>query len=220
MLIAEIHGKRLPEVEGQEDWLTSAVFGHLRQISPGGFWFDLFSKAVTVGKPKASLSSILAGSDVTLATYDRLDVVFWRYCKGYGEPDLLLRFTGEGIAPLIVLIELKLNSVKSNLGEDDQLATYLDLLDDRTALAEWNHPGDHRYLIYLTQIFANLELEDSIPNSKNSAAVTRMFGLEWRNILEAAQAYSLDNDLLREVALFLRQRGFESFKGMRSLVSA
>ena len=75
MLIAEIHGKRIPEVEGQEDWLTSAVFGHLRQISPGGFWFDLFSKAVTVGEPKASLSSILASSGVTLAAYDRLNVV-------------------------------------------------------------------------------------------------------------------------------------------------
>ena len=115
-----------------------------------------------------------------------------------------------------MLIEVKLNSVKSSLGDDDQLATYLDLLDDRMALEEWNHPGDHRYLIYLTQIFANLELEDSIRISKDPAAVTRMFGLEWRDILEAAQAYSLNNDLLREVALFLRQRGFESFRGMRS----
>jgi len=35
MLIAEIHGKRFPEAEGQEDWLTSAVFGHLRHIAPG-----------------------------------------------------------------------------------------------------------------------------------------------------------------------------------------
>jgi hypothetical protein len=37
MLIAEIHGKRFPEAEGQEDWLTSAVFGHLRHIPPGVF---------------------------------------------------------------------------------------------------------------------------------------------------------------------------------------
>ena len=48
MLIAEIHGKRFPEAEGQEDWLTSAVFGHLRHIAPGAFWADLLDRARTL----------------------------------------------------------------------------------------------------------------------------------------------------------------------------
>jgi hypothetical protein len=50
VLIAEIHGMRFPEAEGQDDWLTSAVFGHLRHVAAGVFWPDLFERAYTVGE--------------------------------------------------------------------------------------------------------------------------------------------------------------------------
>jgi hypothetical protein len=47
MLVAEIHGKRVHEVQDREDYLTSAVFGHLRYIQPGLFWACLFGRALS-----------------------------------------------------------------------------------------------------------------------------------------------------------------------------
>jgi hypothetical protein len=35
MLIAELHGKRCAAIEGNEDYLTSAAFGHLRNVRDG-----------------------------------------------------------------------------------------------------------------------------------------------------------------------------------------
>jgi hypothetical protein len=59
MLLAELHGKRFPEAEGQEDWLTSAVFGNLRHIPPTAFWSSLFERALSVGDLPTSLASQL-----------------------------------------------------------------------------------------------------------------------------------------------------------------
>jgi hypothetical protein len=60
MLVAKIHGKRIPETEGhQEDWLTSAVFGNLRLIPPVPFWLALLECALTVETPAVSLASEL-----------------------------------------------------------------------------------------------------------------------------------------------------------------
>ena len=58
MLLAEIHGKPCPEVEGIEDLITSAVFGHLRQVAPPLFWKDLFRRARTVAPNAQTLLSV------------------------------------------------------------------------------------------------------------------------------------------------------------------
>jgi hypothetical protein len=215
MLLAEIHGKRFPEAEGQEDWLTSAVFGNLRLIHPPVFWPSLFRRAISADAPDVSLESELSRMGTQLNGYKRLETVFWKDCGKYGEPDLLLRFTGDTLDPLIVLMEIKLNSTKSGIGKDDQLAKYLALLDDRAVLPDWKFAGAHCYLIYLTQTFAKLELEDSVLASGKSDAARRMFGLEWRDVLEVASSEAHGDNLLLEVAEFLKGRGFEAFRGMR-----
>lgn len=215
MLLAEIHGKRFPEAEGQEDWMTSAVFGDLRHVRPGVFWPSLFQRARSVGEVPVSLASELSRAGASFDRFTELTTLFWRDCLGYGEPDLILRFTGQGVCPLVVLIEVKLNSAKSGVGEDDQLARYLALLDDPSALPAWACGVDHRYVIYLTRTFAKLELEDSVRASKKADAVRRIFGLEWRDVLETAENDAAEETMLMEVAEFLKGRGFEAFRGLR-----
>jgi hypothetical protein len=217
MLLAEIHGKRFPEAEGQEDWLTSAVFGNLRQVPPALFWPSLFERALTVETPGVSLASELSRIGVELSAYTDLEMLFWKDCLKFGEPDLLLRFTGNAIRPLIVLIEIKLNSTKSGVGDNDRLAKYLALLDDAMTLPDWKCGEDYRFLIYLTQTFAKLELEASVLASGRRDAVRRMFGLEWRDVLETSASEANGGFLLLEVAEFLKGRGFEAFGGMRQL---
>ena len=220
MLIAEIHGKRFPEAEGQEDWLTSAVFGHLRHIPPGVFWPDLFSRAFNTGEHRASLYSRICAEGVQLSRYSDLKILFWKCFEGYGEPDVILQFSGGTQAPLIVIVEVKLNSGKSGAGDDDQLKRYLELLDDRAAFfpASKEETGQ-RYLVYLTRNFSKMEIEESVELSADAGkkdAAERLYGLQWQDVLECAEANGDPRSLLEEVAEFLRGRGFEAFGGFKS----
>lgn len=215
MLLAELHGKRFPDAEGQEDWLTSAIFGNLRHVPPSLFWKELFDRALNTHIPSTSLTSALDRLGVSFASFTEFRTVFWKNCWNYGEPDLILRFTGPNVPPLIVLIEVKLNSTKSGTGDNDQLARYLALLDDHTALPEWRCAEDHRFIVYLTRAYARQEIEESISASRKPHADIRIFGLEWRDVLETAAQNSQSNPLLAEVAGFLKGRGFEAFRGFR-----
>lgn len=219
MLIAEIHGKRFPEAEGQEDWLTSAVFGHLRNITPGVFWSDLFGRAFAVSHGRTSLLSRIERAGISISDYSELEVFFWKSCGKYGEPDLILRFSGSKHVPLVVIIEVKLNSGKSGTGEDDQLKRYIELLDDPSALdGIWTPEQDHRYVVYLTRTPSRLEIEDSVRASVKvgkADAAERIFGLQWQDVLESASSHS-GHPLLKELAEFLKVRGFEAFRGFRT----
>ena len=220
MLIAEIHGKRFPEAEDQEDWLTSAVFGHLRHIAPGAFWADLFDRAYTAGA-RVSLYSRICGAGVRLKEYAKLEIHFWKSFGGYGEPDLVLCFSGGAQqSPLLIVVEVKLDSDKSGTGDDDQLKKYLELLDEPVALRDLpSTERNHRYLVYLTRAFSELEIKDSILVSVDAGiedAGDRIFGLQWQDVLESASANSRSETLLDEVAQFLKIRGFEAFRGFRA----
>jgi hypothetical protein len=152
------------------------------------------------------------GLGVRFEGFTELTIKFWETCLEYGEPDLILRFTGPAVRPLIVLVEVKLNSSKSSTGQNDHLARYLALLDDPAALPGWKCPGDHRYLVYFTRAFATQELQESIAASAAPDAARRMFWLEWRDVLETASneggRQTLQQTLLYEVAEFLKGRGF------------
>ncbi len=165
-----------------------------------------------------SFASRLSGCGIRFESFTTLATTFWKSCAGHGEPDLLLRFTGPEVRPLVVLVEVKLNSEKSGTGPNDQLARYLALLDDRSALPDWDCPEDHRFLVYLTRDFATTELEESVAASTAAEAAQRMFGLEWRDVLEAAENEGSEHVLLSEVATFLKGRGFEAFHGFRERV--
>lgn len=81
MLLAELHGKRCPDVEGSEDMLTSAVFGHLRLVPPDLFWVPLLQRARLAGSTQ-HLLAWLQGNGVDLALYQRLQYEFLAHVPG------------------------------------------------------------------------------------------------------------------------------------------
>jgi hypothetical protein len=202
----------------RRNWLTSAVFGHLRHVAPGVFWPDLFERAYTVGE-RISLYSRICAAGVRLNQYSRLDVHFWKCWEHYGEPDLILCFSGGDQSPLIVVVEAKLDSGKSGTGDNDQLKRYLQLLDDADALRVCLPESKHRYLVYLTRAFPKLEIEESVRLSVDAGindAGDRIFGLQWQDVLESAATSAQRDLLLDEVSQFLKIRDFEAFRGFRA----
>jgi hypothetical protein len=224
MLVAELHGKRVAEAEHAEDYLTSAVFGHLRYVPPAVFWPDLF--ALATGLPNSDgceshLTEHLARLGHSVADYSQLSADFWPRHPTCGEPDLLLRFHGDSRPPLAILIEAKLWATKSGVGENDQLIRYLRLLDDLEAVdSRWANDAG-RLLVYLTPRESSAELLDSVASSGcRSGDRDRLFRLQWQDVLRAARQATATADepwatMLRDVAAFLSRRGLEYFAGFR-----
>lgn len=224
MLVAEIHGKSLEVARNTEDYLTSAVFGHLRYVPPNLFWPALLAAAKGVPGPdgvEASLGHVLAAAGTDPARYERLVARFWVFHPTQGEPDLLLLFTGGPQPPLAVLIEAKLWAGKSGTGEDDQLARYLGVLDGLDAVGVRLPPGAGRYLVYLTPREALAEVEDSLAQTADPGRDRgRLFRLRWQDVLVAARrsagtAPEPARTILADVALFLGRLGLEYFDGFR-----
>lgn len=224
MLVAEIHGKRLPDAHNHEDSLTSAVFGHLRYVAPAVFWDALFHRAV--GLPDAngkerSLTDGVQAAGGSFSTHTSLTAHFWSWHPKYGEPDLILRFSG-GVGPaLIVLIEVKLGTFKSGVGVRDQLVRYHHILNDLSALVPpfpRGGPDDLRYLVYLTPRESLDEVQDSVSSPGGAAAAPDLFRLRWQDVREAARqsgplAGEPARTILTDAAHFLQKRGLEYFDG-------
>jgi len=220
MLLAETHGKGRSEVEDDEDLLTSTVFGHLRYVPPPVFWGRFLAMAKgTGGRP---LAEALRLSEGGFAAYRQLIVDFWPRSLNNWEPDLILRFMGDGLPVVILVVEVKLWSGKSGEGEDDQLGRYLLLLDQiekdcgsgilaRTAL------------IYLTPRDACAEIERTLQAVQDRSRYEgRLFRLQWQDVLAAAKAV-MDGasepakTILQDVAAFLHGRRLEYFEGYHCL---
>ena len=77
MLVSEVRGGRsLKSAKNLEDYLTSAVFGHLRYLPPKCFWPSLFERAESSGD-SSNLRHFLKASALDVARYESLDVDFW-----------------------------------------------------------------------------------------------------------------------------------------------
>jgi hypothetical protein len=222
MLLAEIHGKALEAARDCEDYLTSAVFGHLRYVPPGAFWSSLFAAARDVPGPghiETSLLDALAASGTDPARYERLEARFWRSHPTLGEPDLLLLFSGGPQPPLALLVEAKLWSGKSGTEQWDQLVRYLGVLDDLEAVGVSLPAGAGRYLVYLTPRESLAEVEDSLAwSNAPERDRARLFRLRWQDVLVAAGRSSADatepaRTILADVAAFLGRLGLEYFEG-------
>jgi hypothetical protein len=221
MLIAEIHGRYIHEARSCEDYLTSAVFGHLRYIPPGAFWQALFDFAISMpveGKSITASRFIEARSGTPLSLYEKLDAIFWPCHPQLGEPDLILHFSANGAPSVIVIVEAKLDSGKS--GERDQLSRYLHVLDSLGQLRP-SVPADAiGILVYLTAIDSQSEIIESLSVYGDSAASrVRLYRLQWQDLILAidrtVQARSgTEGLILRSVRAFLRKRELEYFAGM------
>lgn len=226
MLLAEIHGKSLEAARDNEDYLTSAVFGHLRYVQPGLFWDVLLKRARGLPGPggqESSLGRVLANAGRSPSAYSRLEVRFWRHHTRHGEPDLILLFGADGRSPLVVLIEAKLWSEKSGTGDRDQLVRYLRVLEDLAAVGVHVPADAARFLVYLTPGESLAEVADSAGRVDDPVRDRpRLFRLQWQDVLEAAdEAWPGSPEpactILADVACFLRVLGLEYFKGMSRL---
>jgi hypothetical protein len=224
MLLAENNGHVVPEATDSEDYLTSAVFGHLRYLRPSIFWEEFLSPAVglPVANHESFLLDVLASRQLRLRDYSSLDVQFWPTHSTLGTPDLLLCFSGSGIDPFVLIIEAKLWSGKSGTGEKDQLFRYLQILENlddldlplpsarlRSAVA---------CLLYLTPRESLPELRDTVNVCGDSRLWRRLFRAQWQDIVLAAEASYQEADqpagmILRDVSTFLKVRNLEYFRG-------
>ncbi len=225
MLLAEIRGKSLGAARDNEDYLTSAVFGHLRYVPPTVFWDSLFAHAKGLPGPdgiERSLANILATAARPPSAYRALTVEFWQPHPTLGEPDLWLMFTGPVVPPLVILIEAKLWSAKSGTGEHDQLGRYLQVLDDLGPVLPGVPPEAIRYLVYLTPCDSLAELEESAASPAcPDGSRSRLFRLRWQDVrVEAGQAArgapEPSRTVLSGVAAFLQRLGLEPFDGFLS----
>jgi hypothetical protein len=106
VLIAELHGKIIEEVQNSEDCLMSCIFGHLRYLPPSVFWEQFLSCAISapvVGGSR-SRTEVFRKQEIHISTYGELRVHFWPKHPTFGEPDLSLVFSG-GIRPTVIFIE-------------------------------------------------------------------------------------------------------------------
>ncbi len=217
MLVAEIHGHVVKELAGNEDYLTSAIFGHLRYLRPAVFWEEFFSLAAGATGDD-DLASFAARAGVRINECSDLSVRFWPSHPSHGTPDMALCFTGTGSRGFVLLIEVKLWSGKSGEGDHDQLCRYLKILDDLAPL-DLGQPDPVRALLYLTPRESLVELMET---ARLYGDGKRLFRAQWQDVAAAAQesmggALGTDRKILRDVAAFLRARGLEYFKGFARL---
>jgi len=210
MLLAEIHGKHCQEARQKEDYLTSAVFGHLRFVLDGCFWQALLTRALSLDS--VSLETALLKQGFVLDTLDLTSTRFWPWL-GQDQPDVVLHFCNQQKSELAVVIEAKLWSGKSDFGERDQLLRYLRAADRYFGGAETFRP-----LIYLTAQSGLEDVRDSLdqPMARDLRARQRIFLLEWQDIHEVADTMRGIRPLLAETADFLEAVGQIRFRSFRT----
>jgi hypothetical protein len=221
VLLAELHGKAIAEAQNNEDCLTSCVFGHLRYLPPSVFWEQFLSCAITapIDGESRSLTDLLSEQRIYISQYSDLTVNNWPSHPKFGEPDLVLLFSGGGMQPLVILVEAKLWSEKSGVAENDQLARYLRSSSD---LGSFNPPlpiSANVALVYLTPRESLSEVMETLAMYDSIEARELLFRVQWQDVIDAAER-SLSSEvdpirrlILNDVTDFLRRRGLEYFKG-------
>ena len=215
-MLAEIHGHVVKELAGNEDYLTSAIFGHLRYLPPAVFWEEFFSYAVGLpaGGVGKDLAAFVADAGAGICEYSSLAVRFWPNHPSHGTPDMALCFTGPGLRTFVLIVEVKLWSGKSGEGDHDQLCRYLRILDDLAAM-DLDDTDPVTALLYLTPRESLPELTET---SRLYGAGARLFRAQWQDLVAAAQesmagSRGIATEILRDVTAFLRARGLEYFRG-------
>jgi hypothetical protein len=221
MLIAEIHGLYVPEARNSEDYLTSAVFGHLRYVKPGPFWEALFDLAISqpIGSDRMTAGELIRlETGCPLSSFTSLEAIFWPEHK-QGIPDLVLHFSGNQTRSVVVLVEAKLDAGKSGHGEYDQLARYLRILDSLGELRP-PLPSDAIALsVYLTAIDSRSDVIESLAEFGDTPeSRKRLYQLQWQDLVRAIGSTQPSSEtealILRDVRAFLHTRGLEYFSGM------
>lgn len=224
MIEAELRGKVSSDLQDVEDLLTSAVFGLLQYVPPSIFWAAVLTRAKSCkGEPFVERCKELGAH---IPSYKKVNVNFWPVHQSFGEPDLLLVFSGGDQPPLCFIIEAKLWATKSGREQQDQLNRYLAALKDYEWLGDvtgFRGPVVLPGLIYLTARAAWSELYDSIEHAPDRVVTEfSLFLLQWQDILEVArqvfpQADEPQRAMLTRIGDFLEHRGLAYFRGFSYL---
>lgn len=204
MIQAELHGK-LFEIENSEDVLTSNIFGLLKYL-PNDVFLNILDHAKTLSGKKIEFD---------LKSYIP-EFIFWENIKGYGEPDLIIKFRNKVGHELILCIEVKYYSSKSGDGENDQLKRYFEALSISS-----KEKSCFLGVVYLTKYPSRKELEDSLYHIKQKElddAEEKLFQLRWFEITKSLENYNgvlnrHENLILKDLIKYLKYKNFVEFTG-------
>ena len=202
MIQAELHGK-LSEIKNSEDVLTSNIFGLLKYL-PNDILLNILDHAKTLSGKKIELD---------LKSYIP-EFIFWENIKGYGEPDLIIKFHNKVGHELILCIEIKYYSSKSGDGDNDQLKRYFEALSISS-----KEKSSFLGVVYLTKYPSRKELEDSLYYIKQKElddAEEKLFQLRWFEITKSLENYNgvlnrHEDLIVKDLIEYLKYKNFVEF---------
>lgn len=214
-----------------EDCLTSTIFGAFRYLDINKGILSFFKKAKTYQNPNKSIEQDLIDNKIDINKYDDLKCYFWPKTNSFDEPDLICVFkdSSKTNKDLVFLIECKFKSSKSSDGDKDQLMRYYDYLHNKIENfndAELSQVDSSlRYLIYLTQFEARLEIDESInainKHIKDLNTKPEIFGLKWEDLFKVFEDYKeggiskIENIIIDDLVEYMQVLGLEPFCGFK-----
>ena len=202
MIQAELHGK-LSEIKNSEDVLTSNIFGLLKYL-PNDILLNILDHAKTLSGKKIEFD---------LKSYIP-EFIFWENIKGYGEPDLIIKFRNKVGHELILCIEIKYYSSKSGDGDNDQLKRYFEALSISS-----KEKSSFLGVVYLTKYPSRKELEDSLYYIKQKElddSEEKLFQLRWFEITKSLENYNgvlnrHEDLIVKDLIEYLKYKNFVEF---------
>lgn len=142
-------------------------------------------------------------------------IIFWEKIKGYGEPDLIIKFSHKSGKELILCIEVKYYGSKSGVGEDDQLRKYFEGMSIFSSKKQSEFLG----LIYLTKDSSKEELMESLEcmKSKNlNNPESKLFQLRWSDMTKTIKEYptnlsTLEKEIMQDLFNYLKFKNLIQF---------
>lgn len=212
--------------EYKEDILTSTVFGTLKYLDSSRVLVPFIESAYLYDNERTTLWEKLKLEGIELRYYQDVEYIFWSPNDIYGEPDLVLIFKNHAhnLEDFFLIIEAKFKSKKSGTGDKDQLARYFEAINNN--LEGFNHSsisefkGKKGYIIYLTELEAFSEIQDSLNILRQSYSDIddRVFHLRWHQLLELLDNMKVYNSLIEkniveDLVKFVDKLGLRSFYG-------
>ncbi len=212
MIHAELRSKH-----GSEDRLTSTAFGLLRYVPVTAGFLPLLRLTRPI--------SPTAVPDLSAAV--RVEVEFWRYSTTHGEPDVILRlFDATGRVRWVIVVEVKLHSVKSSRATGEQDAADDDVPDPDQLVKYWQLlggldevlAGATPYLIYLTKHAT--PPEEELNESLRRQPAMALGWLSWRDVWAVARQTETTSLPAADLARLLAHLGLKRFDGFNPRVWA
>ncbi|PKM83772.1 MAG: hypothetical protein CVU88_01255 [Firmicutes bacterium HGW-Firmicutes-13] len=220
MLESTLSGKTPADLYNNEDLLTSTFFGLLQYFQLSHIWEDILKESRNInGK---SIYDSLELERISISGSSYIKIHFWSKFDIFGEPDLIVEIKADGSdIKLFLVIEIKLWSLKSNLGDNDQLIKYLSLLKSPVFSKKMHSPECNNInlgVIYLTPRNSWKEIIESV-NSTEQSEIARdmLYDLRWQTIYKILEKSNTKehsfSDLQSKLMEFILKIGLAPFDG-------